>query len=114
MLPLSARTPAALVQIAHRYRDWLTAHPDAALSDVCLTAGAARSHFEHRAALVANSAASARNYSVRSPTIGRHRAWYGESVMTRRRRRGCSRVRGVSTPAWPASCSPPSPYSPRR
>ncbi len=59
VLPLSARTPAALVQAAHRYRDWLTAHPDADLADVCLTAGAARSHFEHRAALVVNSTASA-------------------------------------------------------
>ena len=59
VLPLSARTPAALAQLAHRYRDWLTAHPNVALSDVCCTAGAGRSHFEHRAALVVNSAASA-------------------------------------------------------
>lgn len=59
VLPLSARTPAALVEIAQRYRDWLAAHPDAALSDVCLTAGAGRSHFEHRAALVVNSTTSA-------------------------------------------------------
>ena len=59
VLPLSARTPAALVQMAHRYRDWLAAHPDTALSDVCLTAGAGRSHFGHRAALVVNSVASA-------------------------------------------------------
>jgi acyl transferase domain-containing protein/acyl carrier protein len=59
VLPLSARTPAALAQMAHRYRDWLVAHADAALSDVCLTAGAGRSHFEHRAALVVNSTTSA-------------------------------------------------------
>lgn len=59
LLPLSARTPAALVQIAQQYRGWLTAHPDAALADVCFTAGAARSHFEHRAALVVNSTESA-------------------------------------------------------
>ncbi|MGO9510380.1 MAG: SDR family NAD(P)-dependent oxidoreductase [Mycobacterium sp.] len=59
VLPLSARTPAALVEVAQRYRDWLAGHPDAALSDVCLTAGAGRSHFEHRAALVVNSTASA-------------------------------------------------------
>ncbi len=60
VLPLSARTPAALVQTAQNYRDWLTTHPDAALADVCLTAGAGRSHFEHRAALVVNSTESAR------------------------------------------------------
>ena len=59
VLPLSARTPAALVEMAHGYRNWLTAHPDATLSDVCFTAGAGRSHFEHRAALAVNSTASA-------------------------------------------------------
>ncbi|MDT5014795.1 MAG: hypothetical protein QOD39_955, partial [Mycobacterium sp.] len=59
VLPLSARNPAALVDMAHRYRNWLTAHPDTPLSDVCLSAGAGRSHFEHRVALVANSTASA-------------------------------------------------------
>lgn len=59
VLPLSARSPAALVQLADRYRTWLSAHPDATLSDVCFTAGAGRSHFEHRAALVVNSLESA-------------------------------------------------------
>lgn len=55
MLPLSARTPDALVQVADHYRNWLIAHPDATLADVCLTAGAGRAHLEHRAALVVNS-----------------------------------------------------------
>jgi acyl transferase domain-containing protein len=59
VLPLSARTPAALVQVAERYRDWLSAHPEATLSDVCFTAGAGRAHFEHRAAVVVNSRESA-------------------------------------------------------
>ena len=59
VLPLSARTPAALVDVAQRYRDWLTAHPDLDVSDVCLSAGVGRSHFEQRAALVVNSTASA-------------------------------------------------------
>ncbi len=60
VLPLSARTPAALVQVAADYRSWLGEHPDATLADVCLTAGAGRAHFEHRAALVVNSIESAR------------------------------------------------------
>src|ERR1700761_3761294 len=60
VLPLSARSPAALEQIADDYRNWLAAHPDAMLTDVCFTAGAGRSHFEHRAALVVNSTESAR------------------------------------------------------
>lgn len=60
VLPLSARTPEALVQLADEYRSWLAAHPEATLADVCLTAGVGRSHLEHRAALVVNSTDSAR------------------------------------------------------
>ncbi|MGN6334763.1 type I polyketide synthase [Mycobacterium sp.] len=60
VLPLSARSPAALVQIADEYRGWLTVHPEASLAEVCFTAGAGRAHFEHRAALVVNSTESAR------------------------------------------------------
>ncbi|PXX08700.1 type I polyketide synthase [Mycolicibacterium moriokaense] len=59
ILPLSARTPAALVQVADGYRMWLRAHPEATLADVCFTAGVGRSHLEHRAALVVNSRESA-------------------------------------------------------
>ncbi|TQR86910.1 SDR family NAD(P)-dependent oxidoreductase [Mycobacterium hodleri] len=59
ILPLSARTPAALTQLADRYRRWLTAHPEASLADVCITAGTARAHLEHRAALVVDSRESA-------------------------------------------------------
>ncbi|HEV7359719.1 MAG TPA: type I polyketide synthase, partial [Mycobacterium sp.] len=59
VLPISARTPAALVQMADQYRSWLSAHPEATLADVCFTAGVSRAHFEHRAALVVNSTESA-------------------------------------------------------
>ncbi|GAB7066829.1 type I polyketide synthase [Mycolicibacterium hodleri] len=59
ILPLSARTPAALTELADRYRRWLVDHPEASLADVCLTAGAARAHLEHRAALVVDSRESA-------------------------------------------------------
>ncbi|HEY2197049.1 MAG TPA: SDR family NAD(P)-dependent oxidoreductase [Mycobacterium sp.] len=59
ILPISARTPDALVQIADQYRTWMSAHPEATLADVCLTAGVGRAHFEHRAALVVNSTDSA-------------------------------------------------------
>ena len=91
-----------------RYRDWLTANPDATLSDVCFTAGVGRSHLEHRAALVVNSTAPPTNYSVRSPTIALHRDWFGENAAIRRRRPGCSRVKAASTQEWPGSCSIPS------
>ena len=59
VLPLSARTPAALVRVADQYRTWLSAHPEADVRDVCFTAGVGRAHLEHRAALVVDSAASA-------------------------------------------------------
>jgi acyl transferase domain-containing protein/short-subunit dehydrogenase len=59
VLPLSARSGPGLLALAQRYSDWLTAHPDASISDVCFTAGAGRSHFEHRAAVVANSVSEA-------------------------------------------------------
>jgi acyl transferase domain-containing protein/acyl carrier protein len=55
ILPLSARTPEALVDLAGQYRGWLNAHPEATLADVCFTAGAGRAHLEHRAAMVVNS-----------------------------------------------------------
>jgi acyl transferase domain-containing protein/acyl carrier protein len=60
VLALSARSPEALVALAQRYDTWLTANPDVDLADVCLTAGAGRSHFEHRAALVVDSVDGAR------------------------------------------------------
>jgi acyl transferase domain-containing protein len=59
ILPLSARTPAALVQVADQYRNWLSAHPEATLADLSFTAGAGRAHLEHRAALVVDSRESA-------------------------------------------------------
>lgn len=59
ILPLSAHTPAALVQVAEQYRDWMSAHPEATLADVCFTAGVGRAHLEHRAALVVDSRESA-------------------------------------------------------
>ena len=59
LLPLSARTPDALVRLADQYRTWLTAHPDAGLADVCFTAGVGRAHLEQRAAIVVDSRAAA-------------------------------------------------------
>ncbi len=60
VLPLSARSPQALVALAQRYGEWLNIHPEVDIADVCFTAGAGRSHFEHRAALVVDSVQSAR------------------------------------------------------
>ena len=60
VLSLSARSPQALAELAQRYGHWLNAHPKVDIADVCLTAGAGRSHFEHRAGLVVDSVQSAR------------------------------------------------------
>lgn len=60
LLAVSARTPEALAQSATRYRDWIDTNPEATLADICGTAGAGRTHFEHRAALMVNSRVRAR------------------------------------------------------
>ena len=115
ILPISARTPDALVQIADQYRNWLSAHPEATLGGRVLDrrsgAGALRApgrvggQFEGIRQL---------SCSAHSPTTARRPAWCAGIPTTRRRRRGCSPVRAVSTPAWRASCSTPSRCSPRR
>lgn len=57
IVPLSARTPEALDQLASAYRDALAsgALSGAPLEDIAYTAGVRRSHFEHRIALVGQS-----------------------------------------------------------
>ena len=63
LLPLSAKTPEALADLAGRYLAWLEAlaEPDAALADMAWTASVGRSHFEHRAGLVFADAESLRH-----------------------------------------------------
>ena len=56
LLPLSARTGAALAELAGRYQEWLGPDPAARdaqeLANMAWVAGTGRSHFEHRAGLV--------------------------------------------------------------
>ncbi|MBI3243490.1 MAG: SDR family NAD(P)-dependent oxidoreductase [Chloroflexi bacterium] len=59
LLTLSAKTDSALKQLAERYEHYLT-KPSASLADVCFTASAGRSHFNHRLALTAESVEQAR------------------------------------------------------
>jgi myxalamid-type polyketide synthase MxaC len=51
VLALSARGEAPLRELAVRYRDACAGAGDEDLPDVCFTAGAGRSHFEHRLAV---------------------------------------------------------------
>jgi acyl transferase domain-containing protein len=55
LLALSAKSEAALREMAESYADHLAAHPSAPLGDFCFSANAGRAHFAHRLALVAAS-----------------------------------------------------------
>ncbi len=59
LLSLSARSEEALTQLADSYADFLQAQPDSSLSDLAFTANTGRTHFAHRAAIVADSPATA-------------------------------------------------------
>nr|VFJ59823.1 MAG: myxalamid-type polyketide synthase MxaB [Candidatus Kentron sp. DK] len=61
LLTLSAKTEPALRELAESYANWLAAHPEVPLADVCFTAYTGRSHFEHRLAVVAESSLDAQN-----------------------------------------------------
>ncbi|MGB3789465.1 MAG: beta-ketoacyl synthase N-terminal-like domain-containing protein [Phormidesmis sp.] len=64
LLPLSARSPAALNQLVARYVQYLAAHPDLKLADLCFTASVGRSHFPYRLAAVANSVLALRQILI--------------------------------------------------
>ena len=57
VLPLSARSGAALRRLAERYRRHLIKNPDQNVGNLCGTASVGRSHFRHRLAIVASDAA---------------------------------------------------------
>ena len=60
LFPLSARSDAALAASAKRQLDWLAAHPQADMADICSTLSAGRTHFSHRFSAVAGSVAELR------------------------------------------------------
>ena len=55
LLTLSAKTADGLDETAIRYADYLEAHPDLDVADVCFSANTGRSRFHHRAAVVADN-----------------------------------------------------------
>ena len=65
LLPLSAKSPEALSDLAGEYLAWLEqfdgAAPESALADAAYTAAVGRSHFEHRAGVVFSDAATLRD-----------------------------------------------------
>lgn len=56
ILTLSAKTAPALAELAQEYQDFFASHPEVSLADVCFSANTGRSHFEHRLAVVSESA----------------------------------------------------------
>ncbi|NEQ96594.1 MAG: amino acid adenylation domain-containing protein, partial [Cyanothece sp. SIO2G6] len=57
LLPLSAKTPKALRQLIQRYCEYLKAHPETNLGNLCFTVSVGRAHFAHRLAFVSSSIA---------------------------------------------------------
>ena len=58
---LSAKSDAALTELARRHENYLAKNSSASLGDVCFTANAGRSHFAHRLAIVAPSSLQLRD-----------------------------------------------------
>ncbi|NBD16539.1 MAG: beta-ketoacyl synthase [Cyanobacteria bacterium] len=55
ILTLSAKSDAALQEMVQQYADFLVAHPEASLADICFTANTKRTHFDDRLCVVAES-----------------------------------------------------------
>ncbi len=60
LLPLSAKSEAALKDLAGDYRHWIDTLDDDALADLAFTAGVGRGHFGHRAGVVFETAGDLR------------------------------------------------------
>jgi len=55
ILPLSAHSPEALAIRAQAAANWLEAHADVSLNNVCFTASVRRTHMEYRVAVIAGT-----------------------------------------------------------
>jgi len=60
LLMLSAKTQAALNQLVNQYENYLTANPNVDIGNICFTANAGRSHFDHRLSLMASDSTQLR------------------------------------------------------
>ncbi|HXC24937.1 MAG TPA: acyltransferase domain-containing protein, partial [Gemmatimonadaceae bacterium] len=68
ILTLSARTPTALEQQIHQYRD-LLGRTESDLADICFTANTRRTHFAERAAFLGSSRAAMRDALGEAPLL---------------------------------------------
>ena len=60
ILTLSAKSEAALRELAQRYEAFLEQQPEASLADVCYTANTGRTQFNHRLSIITQSTAQLR------------------------------------------------------
>ncbi|MEO1342506.1 MAG: ketoacyl-synthetase C-terminal extension domain-containing protein, partial [Cyanobacteria bacterium J06635_13] len=60
LLTLSAKSDAAMIDLAQKYCNYLESHPEIDLGDMCFTASVGRSHFNCRQAIIAESKAQLR------------------------------------------------------
>ncbi|SEL14067.1 myxalamid-type polyketide synthase MxaE and MxaD [Stigmatella aurantiaca] len=58
LLPLSARSPSALQELAQKYAEYLVSSPEVSLREVCYTAALRRTHHEYRLAVAGESPAA--------------------------------------------------------
>jgi myxalamid-type polyketide synthase MxaB len=55
LLALSANSETALKELAHRFENYIAAHPSESIENICFTANTGRSHFGYRLAVAAES-----------------------------------------------------------
>ena len=112
VLPLSARSPQALVALAQRYGAWLT-RTQRSTSPMCASRpgwGVRISNTGPRWSWIRSRAPA--SHWPGWPRTGCDPVWYVACALTRRRQHGCSPGRAASTRGWRASCSTLSRFSP--
>lgn len=79
LLNLSAKTEVSLHEIGQRYEKYFAENATVALAEVCYSANAGRSHFDHRASFIANSSEQMRaklsSFVKKEETLGVQHAW---------------------------------------
>ncbi|NUO78856.1 type I polyketide synthase [candidate division KSB1 bacterium] len=79
LLNLSAKTEASLHELVQRYEKFFVENESAALADVCYSANAGRSHFDHRASFIASASAQMRerlfSFIKKEEALGVCNAW---------------------------------------
>ena len=76
LMALSAQTPQALTDLVSRYYNYLTAHPEVDLGDICFSVNTGRGQFAHRLAMPVTTTSDLMNkldQIIREPIHSRNR-----------------------------------------